>query len=162
MSNSSAEPHFVTCRCQHCDGNIEFNANELSQGETRQVNCPHCGLETNLFVPQQQQLSRQLAIPPALPRPPKVAKPPKSFGEIVSLICLIGFFAWTALCGLGVLSGFFAVAQSEQATPVITSNDQSAKTFGTIGFLIGLGFWFMIWLFGAVPTFMIWMITRKK
>ena len=83
-------------------------------------------------------------------------------GEIVSLICLIAFFSWTTLCGLGVVFGFFTVAQSEQANPVITSNNQSAKTFGTIGFLIGLGFWFVIWLFGAVPTFMIWIMTRKK
>ena len=155
-------PRFVTCRCQNCDGNIEFDCTGFEKGETRSVDCPHCGMATNLFVPQHQQQTQHVAPPPALPRPQQVTKPQKSFGEIVSLICLIGFFAWSALCGLGVVSGFFAVAQSEQANPVITSNDQSAKTFGTIGFMIGLGFWFMIWLFGAVPTFMIWIMTRKK
>jgi hypothetical protein len=159
MSNPSNEPsRFVTCPCQHCDGHIEFDASHAGES----VTCPHCGQETNLFVPQQQQQSQQLAPPPAMPRSPRVTKTPKSVGEIVSLICLIAFFTWTALCGLGVLLGFFAVAQGEQANPVITGNDQIARTAGTVGFLIGLGFWFMIWLFGAVPTFMIWMMTRKR
>ena len=161
MSNSPTEPRFVTCRCQHCDGNIEYDSSHCGES----VPCPHCGLETNLYIyetPLKALPKESNASPPPLPRPHKETKPSKSFGEVVSLLCLIAFFGWTALCGLGVVFGFFAVAQSEQANPVITSNDQSAKTFGTIGFLIGLGFWFMIWLFGAVPTFMIWVMTRKK
>ena len=44
-------PRYVTCRCQHCDGHIEFNANELVE-ENSVVPCPHCGLETILFLPK--------------------------------------------------------------------------------------------------------------
>ena len=47
MSNES-QSRFVTCRCQHCDGHIEFDASRAGES----VACPHCGLETKLFVPQ--------------------------------------------------------------------------------------------------------------
>jgi len=44
------EPRYVICHCQHCDGNIEFDANELA-AENSVVHCPFCGLETQLAVP---------------------------------------------------------------------------------------------------------------
>jgi hypothetical protein len=48
MSNPPNEPvRFVTCRCQHCDGHIEFDAGHAGES----VACPHCGLETKLFLP---------------------------------------------------------------------------------------------------------------
>src|SRR6266496_1401504 len=43
----SETPHYVTCHCHSCKGNIEFDA--VSAGET--VSCLHCGLETTLCVP---------------------------------------------------------------------------------------------------------------
>jgi hypothetical protein len=43
-------PRYVTCRCQHCDGHIEFDANELAE-EKSIVPCPHCSLETKIFIP---------------------------------------------------------------------------------------------------------------
>jgi DNA-directed RNA polymerase subunit RPC12/RpoP len=42
----------VKCRCQHCSGKIEFDAGDFRKGETRNVECPHCHLDTILFVPQ--------------------------------------------------------------------------------------------------------------
>src|SRR5579863_7785761 len=54
MSNHSEEnARFVTCRCQICNGAIEFDSNELDGRETAQVECPHCTLETSLFVSEQ-------------------------------------------------------------------------------------------------------------
>src|SRR5260221_14067733 len=52
MNQSSEGPsaNFRTCRCRHCDKGIEFDANELGQ-ENSLVPCPHCGLETMLFIP---------------------------------------------------------------------------------------------------------------
>jgi len=59
-------PGFVTCLCQHCDGHIEFDATGFQKGETRNVKCPHCNLETIVFVPASQHQ------PPTPPRiPPK-------------------------------------------------------------------------------------------
>jgi HNH endonuclease/RuvB AAA lid domain len=45
------EPHYVTVACEHCDGGIEFDANQLDGDKTRIVECPHCHLETIVFVP---------------------------------------------------------------------------------------------------------------
>jgi hypothetical protein len=59
--NLSAMPAFVTCRCHYCDGHIEFDAS--SAGEA--IPCPHCGLETTLYVPQTP-----------LPGPPVTGSPP--------------------------------------------------------------------------------------
>jgi len=52
MSNESdKQSRFVTCRCQHCDGHIEFDASGFAKGETRNVECPHCLQDTNISVP---------------------------------------------------------------------------------------------------------------
>jgi len=47
-------PNFVTCPCQHCSGKIEFDANQLDPAENTTVPCPHCELETIIFVPEQK------------------------------------------------------------------------------------------------------------
>src|SRR5580704_16281709 len=44
--------NIVKCRCQHCSGNIEFDASGFRPGETRNAECPHCHLDTILFVPR--------------------------------------------------------------------------------------------------------------
>src|SRR5208283_5867165 len=45
------QPHYVTCRCQSCDGHIEFDASQLAE-ENSVIPCPHCGLETKLYISQ--------------------------------------------------------------------------------------------------------------
>ena len=56
---AQAPLNYVTCPCQHCSGKIEFDANQIDvtgsatntlTGQT--IACPHCGLDTILFVPQ--------------------------------------------------------------------------------------------------------------
>jgi hypothetical protein len=56
METPGDQPRFVVCRCQYCDGNIEFDANHLVE-ENSIVPCPHCGLETKIFVPYQQTVT---------------------------------------------------------------------------------------------------------
>lgn len=58
-------PRFVTCRCQHCDAHIEFDASELEDGDTATVTCPHCQMETTLFIPETSLVSAE-PIPPVL------------------------------------------------------------------------------------------------
>jgi DNA-directed RNA polymerase subunit RPC12/RpoP len=48
---SAPTASYVTCRCQHCDTGIEFDAAELTE-ENSMIPCPHCGLETKLFIPE--------------------------------------------------------------------------------------------------------------
>lgn len=61
ISGAQTAPRYVTCSCQHCSGNIEFDANCLPEGETRTAPCPHCGLETTLFLTDERRM------PPPIP-----------------------------------------------------------------------------------------------
>lgn len=65
--------HYVTCRCQSCDGHIEFDANQLVK-ENSVIPCPHCGLETKLFILQKVTV-------PAGALPPQVKSPPARTSE---------------------------------------------------------------------------------
>jgi len=51
MSETGENPDYITCVCQHCNGRIKFDANQISAGETQRVECPHCHLETSIFRP---------------------------------------------------------------------------------------------------------------
>lgn len=57
----NATDKFVKCGCQFCSGSIEFESEHA--GET--INCPHCGMETMLFIPPSQRTAK-------IPDPPKV------------------------------------------------------------------------------------------
>jgi len=46
----SEQDDYVKCRCQSCDKGIEFAAADLSDANNV-INCPHCGVETTLYVP---------------------------------------------------------------------------------------------------------------
>ena len=41
--------NYVTCRCQHCDKGIEFDANNFVKGQV--IICPHCKAVTALSPP---------------------------------------------------------------------------------------------------------------
>jgi putative phage-type endonuclease len=47
---NQSEPNYVVCHCQHCDGHIEFDANEFAEANSI-LPCPHCGLETKIAIP---------------------------------------------------------------------------------------------------------------
>jgi len=51
------EPRYVICHCKHCDGHIEFDANELTE-ENWTVSCPFCGSETQLHVPSAEKATQ--------------------------------------------------------------------------------------------------------
>lgn len=77
-SNDQSESNLVVCRCQHCDGGIEFDARQA--GET--VACPHCELETLLFVPSADQKPPVIEFPPQTPPVPQ----PIWFGSEASIL----------------------------------------------------------------------------
>jgi hypothetical protein len=43
------------CSCQNCHGGIEFEAEELTE-QNCVVTCPHCGIETKCFLPEENIL----------------------------------------------------------------------------------------------------------
>jgi hypothetical protein len=63
--------NYVTCRCQHCNKGIEFDASGFEKGEARTVECPHCKLETLIFVPG----------PSGNPRQAEAVQPGKANGD---------------------------------------------------------------------------------
>lgn len=62
-SNQPA-PRYVVCNCKHCDGHIEFDANEFAEDNSI-VPCPHCGLETTIFIPISQVEKESTDLAPA-------------------------------------------------------------------------------------------------
>lgn len=54
----------IKCKCQHCDQNIEFEAAAAG----RAVNCPGCGMETQLFDRSAKTIPR-LGAQQRLPKP---------------------------------------------------------------------------------------------
>ena len=65
--NQPNSPRYVTCPCQHCSGKIEFDANLLDVTGTasnvltgQTIACPHCGLDTILFVPKLTRESKSV------------------------------------------------------------------------------------------------------
>ena len=78
---------FTTCRCQHCDGGVEF---EISRaGES--VVCPHCKMETVLFVPPADSTPQELFHKPAPKKTPSLPKSKRPFP------------VWQSTCGLLLL-----------------------------------------------------------
>lgn len=47
-------PQFAKCKCRHCDGSIEFEREHAGES----AECPHCGIETELFIPAEMPSTR--------------------------------------------------------------------------------------------------------
>jgi hypothetical protein len=56
--------NYVTCPCQHCNGHIEFDAVAFARAETVTVECPHCKLETTLFLPNTNPPEKLVKVSP--------------------------------------------------------------------------------------------------
>ncbi len=61
---SDTESEFVTCLCNSCSGKIEFDRTLFDPEAPAAVECPHCGLETVLYVPGRDKI-RPAAAPPS-------------------------------------------------------------------------------------------------
>jgi hypothetical protein len=68
------QSQYVICRCRNCNGGIEFDASGFNKGETRSAECPHCKMDTLLYVPQPTAITNELKPSPR----PKVASPKKA------------------------------------------------------------------------------------
>src|SRR5207245_882443 len=72
---------FAKCPCNNCSEHLEFD--ESDAGST--VTCPHCGLETTLFVP-----------PHSIDVPPKIARAHRGRQVTVALVLGLGVLCITA------------------------------------------------------------------
>ena len=114
---------FMTCVCQNCPGHIEFEATH--SGES--ITCPHCGLETKLYVPQDalteppaptsrvapRPIAPRASVPPADAEPSTTSQPKSDAAgkqpKLASLLTAIQLVAWILCFGVLAVGGVYFV-----------------------------------------------------
>src|SRR5262245_54696145 len=119
----------VKCVCNCCAGHLEFE--EENAGE--QIDCPHCGFETTLFLPGDEPAATPA---PAIARLLRFRKQIFA-GAAVLLVAAIGWVAWK--WGLPFVRGLLPDETSTFAALLIL----------LLGCLVSLGL--LLWL--AMPVF---------
>lgn len=161
------EPQFVICPCRHCNGKIEFDASRFEKGETRAAECPHCHMETLLFIPQVASIVPTVEIqkPPVMPNKPRPAAPaanrqfkPLTLAEIMKWVVI----GWTVLCAVGFGWGFMSVLRANVMMPPAYGNEDMRSFALLIALIMGAAMWFGIWALIAVPSLAIWLVSKKK
>ena len=98
------------CNCQHCSGHISFPVEVAG----KIISCPHCQLETQLFIPS-------------------VATPPKLRNKNTALFVVTGFFFVVVVIGIGA---FIGTAKNNK--PSAQKPDQNLQEVkGTMGWNLG-------------------------
>jgi hypothetical protein len=121
------------CNCRHCNGHIAFPAEMVGQS----INCPHCQLETLLFIPSVAPVPKHPATPA------KVSKPKAPGTVALSVIfCVYAFMfvltfrQWREDEITDALSGLGSSPQSHLG-PVLLWLLISGFVGGSVGFLVG-------------------------
>ena len=115
----------MTYPCQHCNGHIEFDACHAGESAA----CPHCGLETKLYVPK-PPVTAQMA-PQIKPNPP-ATKPSANKNELfcirISSRAAVVFFALTTLClALILVHAERALVRQNKATAILAAQVQQLQ-----------------------------------
>jgi hypothetical protein len=58
----NTDSKFVTCHCKSCSGGIEFERELFDPENPAVIECPHCGLETHLYIPSADEISHTLLV----------------------------------------------------------------------------------------------------
>jgi hypothetical protein len=166
--NDQPTPRLVSLRCQHCDAHIEFDASECQPGDNAIVNCPHCQMDTSIFVP---------ALTPENAAPKNIGLTPRTKFLLLGALAVLAIsglllyliktdkmtptFLWQTLitlvfCGLGgFLYWRFPSKKYFFAEPVISyieKGDLFSRMFsfllrfcGVIVGVVAFVFWFQFW-----------------
>jgi hypothetical protein len=87
----------IKCNCQSCGSGIEFDKSSLRPGETRAIQCPHCGNPTVISRPSRTFLK----IIPAI---------------LIPIVCIAALIIGTM--GIGLFSAVKVIkADSSQQSP---------------------------------------------
>jgi DNA-directed RNA polymerase subunit RPC12/RpoP len=135
-------PNYVACPCQYCSGKIEFDANKLDlTGATGKVlagqtiACPHCGMETILFVPQRnleppkaesKPTSSQTQIP--LVRKENSGQPNDSIRPLIAWGCAAFFAVTSILFACLYLSEKHSLQRTETALAMAENSEAELKS----------------------------------
>lgn len=127
----------VKCSCQVCNEHLEFESR--NSGQT--VNCPHCGMETLLYIPNipkcdaplmpKEQVSAKAA---HFPKLPKLALPRPT---LQNLICLAAgsVAAFAIMASMGGIKPFGSWGSGKNTTTSATTNgiESPANSAGVSG-----------------------------
>ena len=116
--NDSKSTRYVVCRCQNCDGHIEFDASSFTAGETHNVECPHCHLETVIFVPPPDKTEPTSPKPQSTPQPSEQTKQCPFCAETIKAEAVVCRF-----CGRDLVN-----RQPERIRPVTTIAPEKPET----------------------------------
>jgi hypothetical protein len=181
---SVSAPRFVTCLCNTCSGKIEFERAAFDPRNPNVITCPHCGLETQLYLLSESgfrvlpgapdTIARASGVLPPSPSPgiaapssskntiaaapPIIQRPPVSTSQFFHDLCKWGILIWTALCAMGGGYGLFNVF-------VLKAQDTSrslnvSPTATSLGIIAGMSIWGIVWCLVAIPGTVLWLITR--
>src|SRR6266436_3124681 len=105
----ASEVQRVTCICNNCSQHLEFEVSNAGQT----VQCPHCEMETVLYIPNAPVgiLSPPTpAQPPVIPKieplPPHSRSRPKGRNITIREIAKYVVLGWTVLSAIGATLGF--------------------------------------------------------
>ncbi len=85
------------CNCQLCNGHIAFPAEMAGQTTA----CPHCGMETKLFIPNVAKVALDKSTPNVSVEIRRAASPLGMASLVLGIIACI--FCWIPLFGLFVI-----------------------------------------------------------
>jgi hypothetical protein len=51
----NTDSKFITCHCKSCSGGIEFERELFDADHPQIIECPHCGSDTQLYIPNENQ-----------------------------------------------------------------------------------------------------------
>lgn len=137
--------HTAKCRCLYCDGHIEFDTD--SSGAT--VTCPHCGMDTTLYIPGAAPRAKPPAAPPAALANPKNKKLLRI--AIILALIILPLAAVAAWIGLN----------AAQAAGMITSGIAALLLAIVAGLLFAIALLTaVLWLF--FPVFMYFGMERLE
>lgn len=138
--------------CQKCGGPIELELGQFQSAGVSMVDCPHCQAPVRLF-------DSPAVAPPVIPQmaKPRIANP-VTVPQVISWFALTAFFGWSALMVIWGMSACFGWVKGGFLHPH-SDAEQVGAFFGVV---ISIAILFGIWLVGAMPSFLVWFIFKKR
>ena len=121
--------------------------------------CPHCGLETTLYVPHVPRAEPDCKLYRG-PQPPVVA-PRKPVNVRKGL--KIALIVWTCLCAsYAGLTLLLMLWEEFRGRGGLRSADEMTSAGTLIGYCMALATMFAGWAMGAIPLALVWMVCGKE
>jgi hypothetical protein len=137
---------FATCHCKFCSGGIEFERDLFDPQNPAVIECPHCGAETQLYIPTAAHVAQAPCITKSssarghklvsAAKRTRIALTPKQCAspegqELISLLCDITHDGLVTKEGVWRLNNWLE-EKTNSATPAIKHLTQVLEQVGTL------------------------------